>query len=109
MGQLAADAGITSEELGLAARNHAMPLEALRWPVTPVGLHYLLIHFDVPLVDVEDEQQRAQRQELIPGERLSLVAGELLLSQSPLALQPFSETPEQGQFALARFSLAGAR
>jgi DMSO/TMAO reductase YedYZ molybdopterin-dependent catalytic subunit len=28
-----------------------MPLEALRWPITPVGLHYLLIHYDVPLVD----------------------------------------------------------
>src|SRR5436189_2919860 len=28
-----------------------MPLEALRYPVTPVGLHYLLIHFDVPDVD----------------------------------------------------------
>src|SRR3954463_3909477 len=28
-----------------------MPLEALRWPVTPVGLHYLLIHYDVPEVD----------------------------------------------------------
>jgi DMSO/TMAO reductase YedYZ molybdopterin-dependent catalytic subunit len=39
------------EELQLAARNHGMPLEALRWPVTPVGLHYLLIHFDIPAVD----------------------------------------------------------
>ena len=29
-----------------------MPLEALRWPLTPPGLHYLLIHYDVPLVDV---------------------------------------------------------
>src|SRR5919197_1032512 len=28
-----------------------MPLEALRYPVTPVGLHYLLIHYDVPDVD----------------------------------------------------------
>ena len=28
-----------------------MPLEALRYPVTPVGLHYLLIHYDVPIVD----------------------------------------------------------
>ena len=28
-----------------------MPLEALRWPITPVGLHYLLVHYDVPLVD----------------------------------------------------------
>src|SRR5436190_13340017 len=42
---------ITREELGLAARNHAMPLEALRYPVTPVGMHYLLTHFDIPLVD----------------------------------------------------------
>ncbi len=42
--------GITHDELRLAARNHAMPLEALSWPVTPVGLHYLLIHYDVPVV-----------------------------------------------------------
>jgi DMSO/TMAO reductase YedYZ molybdopterin-dependent catalytic subunit len=28
-----------------------MPLEALRYDVTPVGLHYLLIHFDIPAVD----------------------------------------------------------
>ena len=48
---LAEGTGITLDELRLAARNHAMPLEALRWPVTPVGLHYLLIHYDVPLVD----------------------------------------------------------
>ncbi|HSR27809.1 MAG TPA: sulfite oxidase, partial [Actinomycetes bacterium] len=40
--------GITMEELSLAARNHGMPLEALRYDVTPVGLHYLLIHFDIP-------------------------------------------------------------
>ena len=43
--------GISLEELQLAARNHGMPLEALRWPVTPVGLHYLLTHYDVPVVD----------------------------------------------------------
>jgi len=43
--------GISLEELQLAARNHGMPLEALRYPVTPVGLHYLLIHYDVPEVD----------------------------------------------------------
>ncbi len=43
---------ITFEELRLAARNHAMPLEALRYPITPAGLHYLLIHFDIPSVDV---------------------------------------------------------
>ncbi len=48
---LSAESEISLDELRLAARNHAMPLEALRWPITPVGLHYLLIHFDVPLVD----------------------------------------------------------
>jgi DMSO/TMAO reductase YedYZ molybdopterin-dependent catalytic subunit len=28
-----------------------MPLEALRWDVTPIGLHYLLTHYDIPEVD----------------------------------------------------------
>src|SRR5689334_108653 len=35
----------------MAARNHGMPLEALRYPITPAGLHYLLIHYDIPVVD----------------------------------------------------------
>jgi sulfane dehydrogenase subunit SoxC len=43
--------GISLQELQLAARNHGMPLEALRWDVTPVGLHYLLTHYDIPDVD----------------------------------------------------------
>jgi sulfane dehydrogenase subunit SoxC len=38
-------------ELALATRNHGLPLESLRYDVTPVGLHYLLIHFDIPQVD----------------------------------------------------------
>src|SRR5438067_5934818 len=42
---------ITVDELQLAARNHGMPLEALRYPLTPVGLHYLLTHYDIPAVD----------------------------------------------------------
>ena len=42
---------ISAEELQLAARNHGMPLEALRHPITPLGLHYLLIHYDIPVVD----------------------------------------------------------
>lgn len=44
---------LSLEELQLAARNHGMPLEALRWDVTPVGLHYLLVHYDVPMVDAD--------------------------------------------------------
>jgi DMSO/TMAO reductase YedYZ molybdopterin-dependent catalytic subunit len=42
---------VTLDELQLAARNHALPLEALRYPITPVGLHYLLTHYDIPAVD----------------------------------------------------------
>ena len=38
-----------------------MPLEALRWPITPVGLHYLLIHYDVPLVDPTHVAARDRR------------------------------------------------
>ena len=45
------DEGISLDELQLAARNHGLPLEALRWPVTPIGLHYLLVHYDIPLAD----------------------------------------------------------
>ena len=48
---LSETAEITLEELQLAARNHGMPLEALRYPITPAGLHYLLIHYDIPAVD----------------------------------------------------------
>ncbi len=43
--------GISIDELQLATRNHGMPLEALRYDLTPAGLHYLLIHYDVPDVD----------------------------------------------------------
>jgi sulfane dehydrogenase subunit SoxC len=48
-----AEQGITPAELRLAARNHALPLEALRHEITPPGLHYLLIHYDIPAVDPE--------------------------------------------------------
>src|SRR5262245_47062863 len=49
--QAAPDEGISAEELALAARNHGMPLEALRYDVTPAGLHYLLIHYDIPYAE----------------------------------------------------------
>jgi DMSO/TMAO reductase YedYZ molybdopterin-dependent catalytic subunit len=48
--------GITLEELQLSGRNHSIPLEALKHDVTPIGLHYLLIHFDIPKVDAETWQ-----------------------------------------------------
>ncbi|MFC8261098.1 sulfite oxidase [Streptomyces sp. NPDC057291] len=42
--------GISPEELALAARNHGLPLEALRHDITPPGLHYVLVHYDIPYV-----------------------------------------------------------
>lgn len=45
------DEGIGLDELALAARNHGMPLEGMRYDVTPVGMHYLLTHYDIPVVD----------------------------------------------------------
>ncbi len=45
---------LTREELALATRNRGMPLEALRYDITPTGLHYLLIHFDIPATRAED-------------------------------------------------------
>src|SRR5712691_5013807 len=48
---IAATDEITLEELQLAARNHGMPLEGLRYDLTPPGMHYLLTHFDIPDAD----------------------------------------------------------
>ena len=45
------DEGISQEELALAARNHGIMLVALRYDVTPIGLHYLLTHYDMPALD----------------------------------------------------------
>ncbi|BCT74820.1 hypothetical protein SCMU_06620 [Sinomonas cyclohexanicum] len=47
---------VTDEELELGRRNHSAPLEALQWPLTPPGLHYTVVHFDIP--DVQPETWR---------------------------------------------------
>jgi DMSO/TMAO reductase YedYZ molybdopterin-dependent catalytic subunit len=47
------DGPLTFEELQLATRNRGMPLEGLRYDLTPTGIHYLLVHFDIPAVDPE--------------------------------------------------------
>ena len=39
------------EEVWLANRNHGGYLEMMALDVTPTGAHYLLSHFDVPLID----------------------------------------------------------
>lgn len=43
-------------EVQLAFRNRGIPAEALRLPITPTGLHYLLNHFDIPMVDAPSWQ-----------------------------------------------------
>ncbi|MFV2064036.1 MAG: sulfite oxidase, partial [Chloroflexota bacterium] len=40
-------------EIALANRNKGMPLEMLRYDITPVGMHYMLTHFDMPHVDAD--------------------------------------------------------
>jgi sulfane dehydrogenase subunit SoxC len=47
----APDEGIGLDELALASRNHSILQEALRYDLSPIGLHYLLIHYDMPVVD----------------------------------------------------------
>jgi DMSO/TMAO reductase YedYZ molybdopterin-dependent catalytic subunit len=49
---IAAGPEFTREEVALALRNPGMPLESLRdHPITPVGMHYVLVHFDIPAID----------------------------------------------------------
>src|ERR687889_878747 len=50
---IADSAEFTRDEVRLALRNPGLPLEALRHPVTPVGMHYVLVHFDIPAIDAE--------------------------------------------------------
>ena len=45
------DEAFFREEVLLALRNRGIPLEALRYDVTPTGLHYLLTHFDIPFME----------------------------------------------------------
>jgi len=46
--------GIFSEdEVRLANRNSGILLETVEHDVTPTGLHYLLIHFDVPNLETQ--------------------------------------------------------
>jgi len=45
-----------AHEVALSNRNPGIPLEALRHDVSPIGLHYLLTHFDVPYVPEDDWQ-----------------------------------------------------
>jgi sulfane dehydrogenase subunit SoxC len=45
---------ISYEEAVLAFRCHGFHLEMLDRPITPLGSHYVLIHFDIPTLTAED-------------------------------------------------------
>lgn len=53
-GGLAQEDSFYKEEVQLALRNKGMPLEGLRYSITPTGMHYLLVHFDIPYVGIQD-------------------------------------------------------
>ena len=51
-GRIKTQDGLYSEaEIGLSNRNSGLLLELLSQDITPVGAHYLLNHFDVPIID----------------------------------------------------------
>jgi DMSO/TMAO reductase YedYZ molybdopterin-dependent catalytic subunit len=52
------DETFSRQELQLAFRNRGMPLEGLRYSVTPTGMHYLLTHYDIPYVNANDWRLR---------------------------------------------------
>ena len=65
------EAAFAVDEVRLANRNAGILLEALRHDVTPVGLHYLLNHFDVPYV-ADDRWQLALHGHVLRPMSLSL-------------------------------------
>lgn len=69
---------LTLEELQLAARNRGLPLEAMRYDLTPTGLHYLLIHFDIPEIDESAWRMRVH----------GAVTNELLLTMADIRALP---------------------
>jgi sulfane dehydrogenase subunit SoxC len=87
----------TREEVGLALRNPGMPLEALRHPVTPIGMHYVLVHFDVPQVDAEGYELRVDGRVQTP---LSLTLGKLR-SRPAVSMPVMMECAGSGRARLA--------
>ena len=55
------------EELQLTNRNSGILLEALRYDVTPAGMHYLLNHFDVPYIPDDKWQVEVTGRVARPG------------------------------------------
>jgi DMSO/TMAO reductase YedYZ molybdopterin-dependent catalytic subunit len=58
------EGAFAAEEVGLALRHVSLPLEALRYDVTPAGLHYTLSHFDIPAIDASTYRLKVGQREL---------------------------------------------
>jgi DMSO/TMAO reductase YedYZ molybdopterin-dependent catalytic subunit len=87
---------ITPAELRLATRNHGMPLETLAYDVTPVGLHYLLVHYDIPVVDAA-----AWRLSVTGVDRPLSLSLEDLQSRTPTTLAVTMECAGNGRAQLS--------
>jgi len=74
---------ITPAELQLAKRCHGAHLEMLRQDTTPVGSHYLLIHYDVPNLDAKTHTVRVH----------GLVDQELELTMADIRSRPAQTHP----------------
>jgi len=75
--------GFYREEVQLALRNRGMPLEGLRYPITPTGMHYLLVHFDIPGVEADEWKLEVS----------GLVAKEMSLSLEDIRRRPAVTMP----------------
>jgi len=73
----------TKEEIILSNRNHGMHLEGLKYDITPTGMHYLLIHFDIPKVDPQTYRLKVK----------GLVDRELIFSLDELKAMPSLSLP----------------
>ena len=85
---------ISLEELQLAARNHGLPLESLRHELTPPGLHYLLVHYDIPVVDP------ASWRLTVRGERELDLSLDDLLAREPVTMPVTMECAGNGRARL---------
>jgi len=50
----------TAMEITLKSRCHGQQLEGLQYPITPAGMHYLLIHYDIPKIDEDTYEVRIE-------------------------------------------------
>lgn len=53
MSDVSTNKNYTREEIVLGLRNHGHHPEGCKWDITPLGMHYLLIHFDIPKIDAD--------------------------------------------------------